>query len=300
VRAVVLRQIDGPLAVEELPDPEGDNVLDVRAAGVNYADVLIRRGRYPQMPDLPFVPGSEVAGELNGERVIGFPRATGGGYAERVAVDPDWTFPLPDNASFAAGAAFLLTYLTAYIPLHRQVRIVPGSTVLVHAGSGGVGCAAIQLAKLLGAHVTATASTDEKRAFARDVGADLVVAYEEIDDLRVDVVVDPVGGDAFTSSLAILKPLGQVIAIGFTGGLWHDPSVAWLVGRNVGVQGFYLGRMMKLEPELVQAAARALLLLWQRGEIDPVVGATFSLDQVEDAHALIESRRHMGKVVLEP
>ncbi len=300
MKAVVLREVDGDLVVEETPDPEGDHVVDVRAAGVNYADVLIRRGRYPQMPELPFVPGSEVAGELDGMRVIGFPRATGGGYAERVAVDPEWTFPLPDHATFEAGAAFLLTYLTAFVPLHRQVRVGEGSTVLVHAGSGGVGSAAIQLAKELGAHVVATASSDEKRDFARDAGADDAVDYDEIDDLRVDVVVDPVGGDVFTRSLPLLKPLGQIVAIGFAGGLWQDPSVAWLVGRNAGVQGVYLGRLMKLEPELVRECALDLLRLWEARRIDPLVGATYPLDQVEDAHALIEARRHMGKVVLQP
>ena len=108
-------------------------MLDVRAAGVNFADILIRRGLYPQAPELPYVLGNEVAGELDGRRVLALPTAAGG-YAERVAIDPDWTFTLPDNASFAAGASFLTTYLTAYIPLHHQVRVTPASIVLVHAG----------------------------------------------------------------------------------------------------------------------------------------------------------------------
>jgi NADPH2:quinone reductase len=299
VRAVVLHEVGGPLAVEEVSEPESGTVVDVRAAGINFADVLIRRGLYPQMPELPHVLGSEVAGELAGQRVLALPRAAGG-YAERVEVDPQWMFPLPDNASFAAGASFLTTYLTAYIPLRRQVRVTPASTVLVHAGSGGVGCAAIQLAKLLGAKVVATASSDEKRAFARDAGADEALDYDEIDDLRVDVVIDPVGGDVFTRSLPLLNPLGAIVAIGFAGGMWTDPSVQWLVGRNASVVGVYLGRLMKLEPELVHEAATELLALWARGDIDPVVGSTFSLDEADAAHALIESRRHVGKVVLEP
>ena len=173
MKAVVLHEVGGPLTLEEVPEPTDAAVLDVRAAGINFLDILIRRGLYPQMPELPHVFGSEVAGELDGRRVLALTRGSGG-YADRVAVDPEWTFPLPDNASFAAGASFLMTYLTAYIPLHRQVRVKPGTTVLVHAGSGGVGCAAIQLAKLLGATVIATASSDEKRAFARQVGADEV------------------------------------------------------------------------------------------------------------------------------
>jgi NADPH2:quinone reductase len=174
------------------------------------------------------------------------------------------------------------------------------TVVLVHAGSGGVGSAAIQLAKLRGATVIATASSEEKRAVALRSGADEAIGYDEIDDLRVDVVVDPVGGDVFTRSLPLLNPLGAILAIGFTGGLWQDPSVQWLVGRNAAVVGVYLGRLMKLRPQLVKDAAAELLALWERAEIDPLVGATYPLADADDAHALIESRRHVGKVVLEP
>jgi NADPH2:quinone reductase len=300
VKAVVLREVGGPLALEDVPDPDAGAVVDVRAAGVNFADILVRRGLYPQMPELPYVLGSEVAGDLDGRRVVALPRAAGG-YAERVEVDPEWTFDLPQNASYAAGAAFLTTYLTAHIPLTYQVDISGRpAVVLVHAGSGGVGSAAIQLAKLRGATVIATASSEEKRAVALRSGADEAIGYDEIDDLRVDVVVDPVGGDVFTRSLPLLNPLGAILAIGFTGGLWQDPSVQWLVGRNAAVVGVYLGRLMKLRPQLVKDAAAELLALWERAEIDPLVGATYPLADADDAHALIESRRHVGKVVLEP
>jgi NADPH2:quinone reductase len=251
------------------------------------------------MPELPHVLGSEVAGELDGRRVIALPRAAGG-YAERVEVDPDWVFDLPKNASYAAGASLLTTYLTAHISLGYQVHITERSTVLVHAGSGGVGSAAIQLAKLRGAKVIATASSAEKQEYARRLGADEARGYDEIDDLRVDVVIDPVGGDVFTRSLPLLNPLGAIVAIGFAGGLWQDPSVQWLVGRNAAVVGVYLGRLMKLRPELVRGATEELLDLWRGGEIDPPVGATFPLAQANEAHELIESRRHVGKVVLEP
>jgi NADPH2:quinone reductase len=172
--------------------------------------------------------------------------------------------------------------------------------VLVHAGSGGVGSAAIQLAKRRGATVIATASSEEKRAFARAAGADEVLGYDEIDDLRVDVILDPVGGEVFTRSLPLLNPLGAIVAIGFAGGPWTDPSVQWLVGRNASVVGVYLGRLMKLRPQLVREAAEELLALWARGEIDPPVGATFPLADADGAHALIEARKHVGKVVLEP
>ncbi len=295
MKAVVLREVGGDLALEEWEEPSGV-VLDVRAAGINFADVLIRRGLYPQMPELPYVLGNEVAGELDGRRVAALTRS-GGGYGERVELDPDWVFDLPAAASYAAGAAFLTTYLTAYIPL---VSIVRAETVLVHAGSGGVGSAAIQLAKQRGATVYATASSVEKRQVAQRAGADEVRGYDEIDDLRVDVVLDPVGGEVFTRSLPLLNPLGTIVAIGFAGGLWQDPSVQWLVGRNASVFGFYLGRLMRLAPALVRERASELLSLWAEGAIEPLVGATFPLADARDAHALIEARRHVGKVVLEP
>jgi NADPH2:quinone reductase len=296
MKAAVLREVGGALALEEVAEPDGSLIVAVSAAGVNFADVLIRRGLYPQMPELPYVLGSEVAGELDGRRVVAFTRGAGG-FAERVAVDPAWVFELPENASFAAGAALLTTYLTAYIPLSRLRDV---ESVLVHAGSGGVGTAAIQLAKHYGATVCATASTDEKREFARRVGADVVLGYDEIDEVRVDVVIDPVGGDVFTRSLPLLNPLGTIVAIGFAGGLWQDPSVQWLVGRNASVTGMYLGRLLKLRPTAVQLAAQELLVLWAKGAIDPVVGAAYPLAEAEEALASIEARRHVGKVVLEP
>ena len=300
MRAAVLREVGGALRVDEVPEPEGDAVVTVRAAGVNFADLLIRHGLYPQMPELPYVLGSEVAGDLDGRRVLSFTRLNGGGYAERAAVDPAWTFELPDGASYAAGASFLLTYLTAFIPLHHQANVTPRSTVLVHAAAGGVGSAAVQLAKLAGAHVVATASTAEKRAAVIENGADEALGYDELDDVRADIVMDPVGGDVFTRSLSLLNPLGVVVAIGFADGLWQDPSVQWLVGRNAGVVGFYLARLMKLQPGFVHDCASELLGMWTRGDIDPVVGGRFPLDDAGAAHALIAERRNVGKIVLEP
>jgi NADPH:quinone reductase len=304
VKAVLLRETGGPerLGLAELPDPEprdGEVVVHVRAAGVNFADVLVRQGRYPQPPELPTVPGSEVAGEVDGRRVMALPR--GGGYAEAVVVDEGQVAPLPEKASFEEGAGFLLTFLTAWIPLTRQVRIGAESVVLVHAGSGGVGSAAIQLARYLGARVVATASTEEKRRVALEQGADAVFGYDEFaEQVRADVVLDPVGGDLFARSFSVLKPLGTVVALGFAGGWWEPLDPAPLVGRNLGMQGFYLGRLMRHEPALVQEAVGELLELWSSGAVKPLVGATFPLAEAGAAHELIESRGHVGKVVLVP
>ena len=304
MKAIVLRETGGPdrLELSEVPDPEpgdGEVVVRVRAAGINFADVLVRQGRYPQPPELPTVPGSEVAGEIDGRRVMALPR--GGGYAEAIAVDKRLVVPLPEDASFEEGAGFLLTFLTAWIPLTRQVRVGPGSVVLVHAGSGGVGSAAIQVAKHLGARVVATASTEEKRRVALEQGADEAFGYDEFaEKVRADVVFDPVGGEVFTQSFGVLKPLGTVVAIGFAGGWWEPMDPAPLVGRNVGVQGFYLGRLMRHDPELVREATGELLELWSSGAVRPLIGATFPLERAGDAHELIESRAHVGKVVLVP
>jgi NADPH2:quinone reductase len=297
VRAVVLRAVGGELAVEDVPEPDGDSVR-VRAAGVNFADVLIRRGRYPQMPELPHVLGSEIAGDLDGRRVAAFTRA--GGYAERAAVDQHWVFDLPEGKAFDEAAALLTTYLTVYIPFVSESLVSAGSSVLVHAGSGGVGSAAIQLAKHLGAHVVATASTERKRTFAREAGADEVRAYDEVDDVRVDIVLDPVGGEVFSRSLLLLKPGGWIVAVGYAGGAWEDLSPALIVGRNVGVKGVFLGRLMQLAPQFVRDCGLEVVAMWERDEIVPLVGARFPLEQAGEAHALIEAREHVGKVVLEP
>jgi NADPH2:quinone reductase len=304
LRAAVIPAVDAPFELRDLPDPavEGERVLvRVRAAGVNFADVLIRRGRYPQMPELPAVLGSEIAGELeNGMRVMAF-TSGGGGYAELAAVERASVVPLPERASFAEGASFLLTFLTAYIPLTRQVRVRPGATVLVYAAAGGVGTAAIQVAHALGGRVVAAVGSAEKLATCSELGAEEAYVYGELpENLQADVVVDPVGGELFASSFQRLRPLGTVVAIGSAAGAWTEIDPARLVGRNAGLQGFYLGRLMRLDPASVHEALRELLDLWRDGAIRPLVGAELPLDEVERAHELVESRRSVGKVVLLP
>jgi NADPH:quinone reductase len=303
LKAALLREVNGPFEVADLSDPEVDGkvLVRVRAAGVNFADVLVRRGRYPQMPELPAVLGSEIAGELeDGTRVMAITSGAGG-YAELAVVERAQVVPLPDHASFAEGASFLLTFLTAYIPLTRQARLVPGTRVLVHAAAGGVGTAAVQLARALGAHVVAAAGSAEKLDVCTRLGASEAFLYDELpDDLKVDVVVDPVGGDLFAQGIARLRPLGVLLALGSAAGPWPETNPGLLVGRNVGVQGFYLGRLLRLEPETVGAAVGELLALWQTGAFAPLVGTELPLAEVERAHELLESRRSVGKVVLVP
>jgi NADPH2:quinone reductase len=208
---------------------------------------------------------------------------------------------LPDGASFAEGASFLLTFLTVYIPLTRQVRFEEERTVLVHAAAGGVGTAAIQVARALNAEVIAAVGSPEKLELCRELGAKEAYVYDDLpEDLRVHVVIDPVGGELFEAAAARLRPLGQLVAIGYAGGLWPELQPAQIVGRNIGVQGVYLGRLLRHAPDVVAAATRELLELWSSRRIRPVVGAEFPLADVEQAHELVESRRSTGKVVLLP
>ena len=306
MRAVVLEGIGGPeqLVVREVPEPEAGEsaaIVDVRAAGINFADVLIRLGRYPQMPELPTVLGSEIAGELDGNRVMGFVRSEGGGYAERVAVDRRWLMPLPASASFAEGAAFPMAFLTAWIPLTELVRIAFGARVLITAAAGAVGTAAVQIVRTLNGMPIAAVGSAEKLELPRSLGAVEAVTYDALPELEpVDAVFDLVGGDVFASSLTLLKPLGTAIAVGYAGGLWEDVSPTWLVGRNIGVHGFYLGRLIARNPDLVARAAQDVVRLWDGGAVRPIVGAEFPLEQAGDAHRLIEERQSTGKVVLIP
>jgi NADPH2:quinone reductase len=303
VKAAVLSGVGGDFTIEDVPDPEvsdGQALVRVRAAALNFADVLIRRGQYPQLPEFPAIIGAELAGELeDGTRVMALPGS--GCYAELAAVHRAALVPLPDNASFAEGASFLLTFLTVYVPLSRQVVLRDGATVLVHAAAGGVGTATIQVARALGARVIAAAGSQEKLDLCRELGAEEAYLYDEIpEELKVDVVVDPIGGGLFEAAIARLKPLGQIVAIGFAAGMWPEIQPANLVGRNVGIQGVYLGRLMRHAPDVVAACTRELLELWSAGKIKPLVGAEFPLAEVEQAHELLESRGSVGKVVLLP
>ncbi|MES1248885.1 MAG: zinc-binding dehydrogenase [Actinomycetota bacterium] len=302
MRAALLREVDGPFELVDMPEPTaggGKVRVHVRAAGVNFLDVMVRHGRYPQMPELPAVLGVEVAGELeDGTRVMAL---CDGGYAEVVAADPAQIVPLPEHASFAEGAAFLMTFLTAFIPLTRQVRIGPGSRVLVTAAAGGVGSAAIQIARGLGATVVGAVGSQEKIETCLELGAERAHLYGELpDDETFDVILDQVGGDFFGASFARLRPLGTVVAVGSAAGAWPAVDPARIVGRNVSLAGFYLGRLIRLDPELIGSALGELLAFWQTGALRPLVGAEVPLDEVERAHELVESRRSVGKVVLVP
>lgn len=319
MRAVQITTLDGPSAVEvtELPDPtaaDGQVLVRVRAAGVSFPEVLQTRGLYQLKPELPFVPGSEVAGEVvtapegsgfsPGDRVAGFCML--GGFAEYAVTQPDMTFHLPDSVSFEQGASVPLNYLTAYFALVERGRIAPGERVLVHGAAGGVGTASIQVAKAFGAgHVIAVTSTAEKGAVAIDAGADEFVLADGFLDAvkasgKVDLVVDPVGGDRFTDSLRSLREDGRLLVIGFTAGDIPEVKVNRLLLNNLSVVGVGWGAYALARPGHVAQEWAAIAPHLESGALTPPIGATFGLDEAAQALATIDERRATGKVLLTP
>ena len=307
MRAIQVTSLDGPKAVQlvDVPEPDpGTGVLvDVHIAGVNFPDVLMSRGEYQMKPELPFIPGSEVAGTRvdTGERVAGF--SVLGGYAERAVCDPATLFPLPDNVSFEAGAALLMNYLTVDFALVRRADLHPGQTVLVHGAAGGIGVATIQLAKVLGARVIACVSTDEKGEVARKAGADEVVLVDgflaAVKALGgADVVMDPVGGDRFTDSLRSLKPEGKLLVVGFTGGTIPEVKVNRLLLNNISVVGVGWGAWWMTRPAYLQEQWARLLPHLSDGSLDPLVGNTYPLEQAADALLELDDRRALAKVLI--
>lgn len=323
MRAVQVSRLDGPSAVEvvDLPAPAPDArgvLIDVAAAGIAFPDVLLTRGLYQLKPALPFVPGAEVAGTVvaapegsgfaAGDRVAAFPGY--GGFAEQVSVPAPFVFPLPDRVSFEAGAAVPMNYLTCHFALVERGRVQAGETVLVHGAAGGIGTAAIQLAKAYGARVYAVVSDPSKGDVARAAGADEVVAAagfrESISELTsgrgVDIVVDPVGGDRFTDSLRSLAALGRLLVIGFTGGSIPEVKVNRLLLNNISVVGVGWGAywMGAGGPGYVRRQWDALLPLLESGAIDPPIGGVRPLAEAAAALTDIEERRATGKLILSP
>jgi NADPH:quinone reductase len=325
VKALQITELSGPdsaLTAVDIPEPEASHMLtpgsgvivDVKVAGVSFPEVLQTRGEYQFKPDLPFVPGSEVAGIVRsapdgapvkaGDRVAAMSML--GGFAE-VAVAPDFlTFPLSDALDFAQGAGLVLNYHTAYFCLKLRGRLAEGETVLVHGAAGGVGTASIQVAKGLGASkVIAVVSSDEKETVAREAGADEVVRSDGAwkDDVKgmggADVVIDPVGGDRFTDSLRSLKEEGRLVVVGFTGGSIPEVKVNRLLLNNTEVIGAGWGAYVMGKPELNQKIGEALEPMIADGIVKPLVGARFPLDRAAEALKLIDERGATGKVVLD-
>jgi NADPH:quinone reductase len=323
MRAAQVTRLDGPEAVEvvELPEPAGGGVvIEVAAAGVCFPDVLLTRGQYQVTPDLPFVPGSEVAGLVRsapagsgfaeGGRVAAFTFL--GGFAEVVEVDPTMAFPLPDAVTYEQGAALPMNYLTCHFALRERGRLRDGETVLVHGAAGGIGTAAVQLAAAWGARVVAVVSSHDKEDVARAAGAHEVVLADGFRDAvadltsrrGVDLVVDPVGGDRFTDSLRSLAPGGRLLVIGFTAGSIPEVRVNRLLLGNLSVVGVGWGAWWTGRggpgPAFLRHQWDELVPLLESGAVDPVIGEVRDLDDVVAALTAVDERRATGKILLIP
>jgi len=325
MRAIVVRRAGGPEVLEaaEVPDPQpgpGQLLVDVAVAGVNFMDIYQREGRPPYAPALPYVPGAEGAGTVvaAGPDVTGFAVGdrvawTGvpGSYASRAVVPAVSALPVPDGIGLETAGAVLLQGMTAHYLSHDTFPVGNGDTVVVHAAAGGVGTIAVQLAKRWGAgRVIATASTDDKRQLALDLGADVAVD-STTDNLRdalreanggagVDIVLEMTGGPVFDQSLIALAPLGRLAVFGMAGRRPPTPiEPASLMAHSTAVIGFWLAHLTR-RPELLAAAVTDLLDLLARDEIRAVVGGTYSLDQVPDAHRSLLDRSSAGKLILDP
>jgi NADPH2:quinone reductase len=326
MKAVQIVELSGPrdaLRVVDVPEPAAEHpatpgrgvVVDVKAAGVAFPELLQTRGQYQVKPDLPFIPGSEVGGVVRsapddapvkpGDRVAAFCML--GGWAE-VAVAPEFfAFKLPDELDFAQGAGLVLNYHTAYFSLAMRGRLAAGETVLVHGAAGGIGTATLQIAKGLGARTIAVVSSDAKERVAREAGADHVVRSDgpwkdeakEISNGGVDMVVDPVGGDRFTDSLRSLREGGRVVVVGFTAGSIPEVRVNRLLLNNTEVIGAGWGGYVLSKPDVNREIGAAITGLIDEGFIRPVVGARFPLERAADALELLESRGATGKLVLD-
>ncbi len=317
MRAALITTLTGPtgVEVEDVPEPvsSGDQVLiDVAYAGVGFPDLLQTRGEYQRRPELPFIPGWEVAGVVRagtgrfrtGDRVAALPML--GGLAETVTVPADRVFPLPENVSLDKGAALALNYLTMHFALIRRAQLRGGESVLVHGGAGGVGTAACQLARALGAQVIAVVSNADKGRIAEAAGAHEIVPVnrfrEEVRRLThgrgVDIVVDPVGGDRFTDSLRSLANEGRLLVLGFTGGGIPTVKVNRLLLTNTAVIGVGSAELWNREPGYLRWQWAELTPLMESGAIDPVIGRPFALDEVAAAFHELEERRAVGKVLV--
>ena len=313
MRAIQITEFGGPevLQVTDLPDPtpgDGEQVFDVVAAGINYADTHQTEDSYLAKQSLPFIPGSEVVFRTaDGARRLAL---TGGGaYAQRIALNPARSFVVPDAVDDAAALTTLVQGATAWHLLRTSTHLAPGETVVVHAGAGGVGTVAIQLAKLWGAgRVIATASSADKRQLTLDLGADVAVD-STVDDLRgalreanegraVDVVLEMTGGRVFDQSLAALAPFGRLATFGMASRTPPQPvQPGQLMSRSTAVIGFWLVHLVQ-RPALLAQAVNDLLALIATGELRPVIGGRYRLDEVAEAHRSLLDRTSTGKLVI--
>lgn len=306
------------LADIPLEEPKAGEVrIKNHAAALNFFDILQIQGKYQTKPPLPFTPGAEVAGVVDavgvdvnelaiGDRVMGW--GGSGGFAEYTVTPAAKTFRIPGSMDFAGAAALLIVYQTSYMALKDRAAIKPREWLLVHAGAGGVGSAAIQLGKAFGARIIATAGSADKLDFCLAQGADYALNYREsdwVDQVKqiterhgADVIFDPVGGDVFDQSTKCIASEGRLLVIGFAGG--RIPSVAAnrILLKNMSVVGCYWGGHLERHPEFLKQTQSELFAHFEAGQIKPVVSSQYALEDAVSALRDLAERKTIGKVVL--
>lgn len=322
MKAVLCKAYGPPesLVLEDIPSPEvgkGKLKVRVRACGVNFPDTLIIKGEYQVRPDRPFSPGSEVAGEVleagegvdgfkPGDRVIAVPGW--GGFAEEVVVAANRVTPLPDTMDFVTGSVFSMVYGTSYHALVQRARLQPGETLLVLGASGGVGLAAVELGKILGARVIAAGGDLGKLEKTREYGADELVSYDEVrlrdrvkeltDGRGADVIYDAVGGDPFAEATRCIAWKGRILVVGFASGEIPQFPIHLALLKGCELVGVFWGAFVEREPEINAANFEKLFALHAEGKIRPHVSATYPLEEAVDALNALLDRRVVGKIAL--
>jgi len=305
------------LEERDTPKPKGAEALvKVKAIGLNFPDILYIAGKYQVKAEPPFVPGMEWMGEVAevgpecglepGQRVMA--RANDGAFAEYAIADPSACFPVPDGMMDVDAAAFVMTYQTSYFGLKIRANLQSGEVLLVHGGAGGVGTAAIQIGKAMGATVIATAGSDRKCAVCRDIGADHVINYSSEDFVErvktltdgrgADVIYDPVGGDVFDKSTKCIAWNGRILVIGFASGRIPEIKTNRILLKNMSVVGLFWGNYRIHEPERIPEAQEALYKMYEEETIKPVVYRAYPFEELPDALGALESREAYGKVVV--
>lgn len=326
MRALVVHEF-GPLEshrIEEVAPPpigEHDVLVDVHAIGLNFPDTLMLQGKYQTRPERPFVPGRDAAGVVaatgagvtrvrRGDRVV--VQVPTGAFAEQLAAPETRCFVMPARLDFVSGAGMVTIYNTAYVAAVIRGKVQPGETVLVTGASGGVGLAAVQVARAKGARVLAGVTSKEKGEIARRSGAEAIVdlSVEDLhENLRrqvfaltdgrgADLVLDPVGGDVFDAALRAVAYAGRMVIVGFASGRIPEIKGHYVLLKNIAVIGAPLDIHFKMEPAVMEAAVADIFRMYEAGEIRPEIMATFPLEKIHEAMALIVNRRVKGKIVL--
>ena len=324
MRAIRCEEWGGPetLRLRDIPDPvpqKGEVLIRIHAAGVNFPDVLIIQKKYQVKPELPFTPGAEIAGEIEavGEGVTGYKPGdrvlalcSTGGFAEKIALDAHRCVPVPDNVSFEVAAGLMLAFGTSHHAVVDRGEIKPGETILVLGAAGGVGLAAVDIAKAKGARVIAAASSAEKLEICRAHGADATINYAT-EDLRAairehtggkgpDVIFDPVGGHLAEPAFRSIAWRGRYLVIGFAEGTIPSLPLNLPLLKGASLVGVFWGEFARREPKNQIRMMEDLFAMLARGEIRPLVSKTYSLDQTEDALRDMAARRVTGKIVILP